>query len=297
METIRPRYPPTLLRDPVTFAAVGIRAAIQQKKNSFYQYGQGAQGYAKRFGAEYAFTAGSVVFTNVLASAFLHQDPRYFYSGKGSTARRAWYAVRSAFLTRGDNGKWQPPYSRLIGSVAAAEVAQFYHPDPRTQYTLAGRALMFRFAGQVGRNLMEELLLKRVTTNAPENESESVILLREGRPVKLIAIEGFGVNGANPGQRVTFVLAQDLARNGTVLAKAGAIASGRVAEVSPATPGGAASVALQDVALRAGKVNVPLRSSQVRSATLPVQYKVLPGSGKVEITLFVATDVEFPKFP
>jgi hypothetical protein len=39
-------------------------------------------------------------------------------------------------------------------------------------------------------------------------------------------------------------------------------------------------------------VSVPLRSSQVRGVAAPVQYKVLE-SGKVEVTLFVAENVEF----
>jgi hypothetical protein len=55
------------------------------------------------------------------------------------------------------------------------------------------------------------------------------------------------------------------------------------------------SVALQNVMLRAGgAINVPLRSNQVRRAATRAQYKELPGSSKVEVTLFVAADVEFP---
>ena len=83
-----------------------------------------------------------------------------------------------------------------------------------------------------------------------------------------------------------------------MLAHAGDIASGLVTQVSPGlgnTPTGVTSVALQHVMLRAGKVNVPLRSNQVRGAATPVQYKELPGSGKVEVTLFVAENVEFPQ--
>jgi hypothetical protein len=44
-----------------------------------------------------------------------------------------------------------------------------------------------------------------------------------------------------------------------------------------------------------GTRNVPLRSNQVRGAATPVQYHELPGSGKVEITLFVAEDAAFPE--
>jgi hypothetical protein len=288
-----------LLLDPATFAAVGITAGIQQNRNSFYQYGQGVEGYAKRFGAEYVTAADSVLITAVLADSVLHQDPRYFYSGKGTTAQRAWYAVKSAFRAKGDNGKWQPPYARLIGAIAAAEIAQAYRPDPRTQYTLIGRALMFRFGGLVGVNLFQELFLKKLTTHTPEDQSAAnVPVLREGSPVTLIAVEGFSPGAATAGQTVTFVLARDLVQSGRVLAHAGDVASGLVTQVSAGpgkTPAGVMSVALQHVMLRAGKVNVPLRSNQVRGAAAPVQFKKLPGSGKVEVTLFVAENVEFPQ--
>jgi len=285
-----------LLFDPATFAAVGITAGIQQQRNSYWQYGQGAEGFAKRFGAAYASATDNVLITSVLADSVLHQDPRYFYSGKGSTAHRAWYAVESAFRAKGDDGKWQPPYAGLIGAVASAEISQTYLPGSRTQYTLLGRAVMFHIAGLVGLNLFEELFLKKLTTHTPEDQSAATSELREGTPVTLIAVNGFGSAGAAAGQTVTFVLAQDLTQDRKVLAKAGDIASGLVTQVDRAkTPGSANSIALQRVTLRAGNVNVPLRSSQARGAATAVQYRDLPGSDKVEVTLFVAENVEFPE--
>lgn len=280
-----------VLFDPVTIAATAITAGVQQQRKSYYQYGQGTEGFAKRFGAEYATAADAILITSVLADSVLHQDPRYFYSGKGSVPQRAWYAVESAFRAKGDNGKWQPPYAGLIGSIAAAEIAQTYHPDPRTQYTLIGRTLLFRFSGLMAVNLFEELLLKKLTTHTPKDESANLPVLREGTPVSLIAVTGFGAQGALTGQTVTFVLAQDLVQDGKMLAKAGDIASGTAAAENPGDP---TTVALQHVMLRAGKVDVPLRGNQVRGAAAPVQYKALAGSGKLEFTLFVAEDVKFP---
>ncbi len=284
------------LLDPASVAAVGIAAGIQQEKNSYPEYGQGAEGFAKRFGAAYAKAASNVVITSVVANSVLHQDPRYFYSGRGTVAQRALYAIKAAFRAKGDNGKWQPPYSGLIGSIAAAEISQAYLPGSRTQYTLLGRNLMFRFAGLVGLNLFQELVLKELTHHAPlVPASEDIPVLREGTPVTLIAVNGLGANGATAGQTVTFVLAQDLTLRGKVLARTGDVASGQVGQAGAATiPGEAASFALQQVALRAGKVRVPLRSSQVRGVAAPVQYKVLE-SGKIEVTLFVAENVEFPE--
>jgi len=285
------------LIDPATFAAVGITAGVQQIRNSYYQFGQGSEGYSKRFAAAYGTTATNLVFTSVVAASVLHQDPRYFYSGKGTKKQRAWYAIESSFRAKGDNGKWQPPYASVLGTVAAAEVSELYYPGSRTQYTLLGRGLLFHFAGLIGLNLGEEFLLKKLTTHAPGGSAASVPTLREGTPVKLIAVDGFGSQGVVGGQTVTLVLAEELTQRGRDLARTGDVASGVVTEVTAGnSPDAAGSVALQKMMLRAGgNINVPLRSNRARGAATPVQYHELPGSGKVEITLFVAEDVAFPE--
>lgn len=287
------------LTDPATFGVAALTAGIQQEMNSYRQYGQGAEGFAKRYGATYATAAGGILITAVLADSVLHQDPRYFYLGKagGTRAHRALYAIESAFRTKGDNGKWQPPYSDLAGLVASAEISQTYLPGSRTQYTLLGRGLMFRFAGRVGLNLGEELLLKKVTSNAPDRQSAaSVPVLREGTPVPLIAVEGLGAEGATTGKTISFVLSQDLTVDGKVVAKTGDVALAHVGQVSPAkAPDQASNVALERVTLQAGDVNVPLRSSQVRGTDGPMQYKELRDSGKIAVTLYVAESVRFPE--
>ena len=283
------------LVDPTTFAAAGITAGIQQSMNSYHQWGQGSQAYAKRLGAAYGTVATNIMITSVLAESAFHQDPRYFYSGQGTKAQRAWYAIESAFRVKGDNGKWQPPYAGVSGAIAAAEISQLYYPGSRTQYTLLGRSLMFHFAGLVGLNLAEEFLLKKVTHHVPEVRSAKDTVLREGSPVPLIAVDGLSAAGVTAGQTVTFVLAEDLTQSGKVLAHAGDVASGEVAEGGEATPAGdPRGIALQRVILRTGAVNVPLRSTQVRGVAGPAQYKELPGSGKVEVTMFVAQSVPFP---
>jgi hypothetical protein len=282
------------LVDPTTFAAAGITAGIQQSMNSYHQWGQGSQAYAKRFSAAYGTVATNLMITSVLAESAFHQDPRYFYSGQGTKAQRAWYAIESAFRVKGDNGKWQPPYAGVSGAIAAAEVSQLYYPGSRTQYTLLGRTLMFHFAGLVALNLAQELVLKKFTSNTPA--VANVPVLREGTPVPLIAVDGFSADGATTGKTVSFVLTQDLTVDGKVVAKTGNVAAGQVGQVSQGNaPDDPASVGLERVTLQAGTVNVPLRSSQVRGVVGPMQCKELPGSGKIAVTLYVAESVQFPE--
>jgi len=286
-----------LLVDPVTFAGVGVTAGIQQAKNSYHQYGQGLEGFGKRYGADYATTASSILITDVVMASVLHQDPRYFYSGQGTKGQRAWYAVAAAFRTKGDNGKWQPPYSSLAGWIASAEISETYLPGSRTQYTLIGRTLMFRFVGGVALNLAQEFLLKKLTSNVPDIQSvANAPVLREGTPVPLIAVDRLSIGGVTTGQTITFVLAEDLIVDGKVVAKAGGMASGQVGQISPGrSPDETSNVGLERVTLRVGAVDVPLRSRQVRGVVGPMQYKELPGSGKLAVTLYVAQSVQFPE--
>jgi len=70
--------------DPFTFVIVGGTAGLQQAQNHFNGYGQGAQGYAKRFGAGYADTVADTFIGAAILPSLLKQDPRYFYKGTGS---------------------------------------------------------------------------------------------------------------------------------------------------------------------------------------------------------------------
>ena len=210
-----------MLVDPATFAAAGITAGIQQSMNSYHQYGQGAEGYAKRFGAAYGTGAQNLLITAVVADSVLHQDPRYFYSGQGTKAQRARYAVESAFRTKGGQRKvaaavFRPDWVGCFGGTC-----KYLLPGLETQYTLLGRSLMFHFAGLVALNLGQEFFLKRVTSHTPKLQSaENRTVLREGTPVPMIAVEGFGAGGSeNRWKRSLFVLAEDLTVGGKVFGK------------------------------------------------------------------------------
>jgi hypothetical protein len=108
--------------DPVNFAANGAVAGIEQATDGFSGYGQGAQGYAKRYGASYADSFIGNMIGGFLLPSLLKQDPRYFYKGNGSTRSRVFYALANAVVCKGDNGHWQADYSGILGSLAAGGI-------------------------------------------------------------------------------------------------------------------------------------------------------------------------------
>lgn len=149
--------------DPVTVAGVAAVAGIEQMNNNFAEYGQGAEGYAKRFGAAYADDFTAKMLSNAVFPSLFHQDPRYFYRGKGSFGSRAVYAISAAVITRGDNGRREPNYSRILGSLTAGAISNLYYPAGDRGVTLTLANGLVDIADNAGENLVREFVLKRLT--------------------------------------------------------------------------------------------------------------------------------------
>jgi hypothetical protein len=114
--------------DPFTFVLNGAIAGAEQAGNEFPGYGQGAQGYGKRFGAGYADIVSNIFIGSAILPSILKQDPRYFYRGTGSKRSRLLYAIANSVICKGDNGRWQLNYSNLAGSLAAGGISNLYYP-------------------------------------------------------------------------------------------------------------------------------------------------------------------------
>jgi hypothetical protein len=169
--------------DPTTILSSALAAGIEQARNTYYQFGQGTEGYAKRFGAQYADTVNSVIIGGVIMQTVFHQDPRYFYKGTGSFRSRALYAIATAFVRKGDSGHWQPDYSDVLGSLAAGEISTLYYPASSRTGLRLFHDVLFGFGGSAVSNLFEEFLSRRITTHAPKAAMAlSKPVLREGTP-------------------------------------------------------------------------------------------------------------------
>jgi hypothetical protein len=115
--------------DPFTFVAVGFLAGLQQASDEFGAYGQGAEGYAKRYGAAYGNVVSSTFIGSAILPSLFKQDPRYFYRGTGSKKSRLGYALANAVICKGDNKKWQFNYSEVIGAFATGAISYTYYPE------------------------------------------------------------------------------------------------------------------------------------------------------------------------
>ncbi len=156
------------LEDPFTFVMVAGSAGVEQAQNHFAGYGQGAQGYAKRFGANYADAATGTLIGGAILPSLLKQDPRYFYKGTGSVSSRFLYAIANSIICKGDNGRWQANYSNILGSMASGGISNLYYPSQDR----SGAGLTFENAAiGIGAtaiaNVFQEFVIKRLTPKLP----------------------------------------------------------------------------------------------------------------------------------
>ena len=114
--------------DPATIVGVGVLAALNQAAVDAPNYKESWKGYAQRYGAAAADGMSDIMIGGAILPSLLHQDPRYFYQGTGTTKSRALHAMSSPFICRGDNGRLQPNYSTMGGDLASAALTNLYYP-------------------------------------------------------------------------------------------------------------------------------------------------------------------------
>lgn len=114
--------------DPWPFLLASAVAGIGQASNSHPEWGQGAEGYAKRFGAAYSDAFIGNFFGNAVLPVMLHEDPRYFQKGTGAPTKRFLWAAASTFWCKRDNGTWGPNYANVGGNMIGAAISRAYYP-------------------------------------------------------------------------------------------------------------------------------------------------------------------------
>ncbi|MGA8938013.1 MAG: carboxypeptidase regulatory-like domain-containing protein, partial [Acidobacteriaceae bacterium] len=150
--------------DPATFVIVGGFAGIEQATNEFSGYGQGWAGYGKRYGAGLADASIGAMLGGAVLPVLFHQDPRYFYKGTGTKWHRALYAMSTAVVARGDNGKWQPAYAGVLGDFGSGAISNLYYPASNrngAELTIVNGLLAV--AGDAAGNLLQEFVLRKIS--------------------------------------------------------------------------------------------------------------------------------------
>lgn len=142
---------------PYTIFREAAAAVVSQAMNSPHEWGGGMKGYSERFASNMGTLAVHGTITYALSAA-LHEDNRYFASGKSAAMSRALHAVLSPFEARRPDGAVRFSYSNVAGVLGASVVSRAWSPPSWQGGANIGRTIGFTFAGEIGYNLFREFL-------------------------------------------------------------------------------------------------------------------------------------------
>jgi hypothetical protein len=142
--------------DPVNFLASGFNAGLDQAEDSDPSYGQGAEGYGRRFGAEFVGEASSRFFKEFAYPSIFSEDPRYYRLAHGPAGRRLLHAVEHAVVAHRDDGKRMFNFSEWLGTTSAVVLSNTYHPDNERGFSPAAQRVTYSILQDVGFDVLRE---------------------------------------------------------------------------------------------------------------------------------------------
>ena len=113
---------------PTSFLWTAVGASINQGRDHIPEWGQGMQGYGKR----YASAFGQKIIKRSIQDgmgAALHEDPRYHFSERDGIWQRTTWAAAQTFVTHKDSGGIRFAFSRFTAAYASAFIARQWHPE------------------------------------------------------------------------------------------------------------------------------------------------------------------------
>src|SRR5579884_1289590 len=144
------------ISSPTTFLSAAFDAGYSHVTGDWKAYGQGADGYGKRYGATLADTEARSFFQSFLMPALFHQDPRYFASRKSGVLSRVIYAVSRVVVTKSDSGKDTFNSSLLAGTVLSKTLTNLYYPRPERGFEPTASRIGGALLGDLQTNLLLE---------------------------------------------------------------------------------------------------------------------------------------------
>jgi hypothetical protein len=142
--------------NPYTFLFVAAEAGVNQARNHPEEYGQGAEGYGKRYGAGFADGLTDGIFVTGVYPSLLRQDPRYYRLSDGGFSHRVGYALTRILVTRQDSGRKAFNFSEVLGSFSSAALAVTYYPKSERDFSDVAERAGVQFAFDAGFNLLKE---------------------------------------------------------------------------------------------------------------------------------------------
>jgi hypothetical protein len=143
--------------DPVTFLNAGFNAGMSQAENDDPSYGQGMEGYGKRFGANLAGQATGEFFKDFAYPAIFSEDPRYYRLGQDSSfGKRLFHAVSHSVVAYREDGTEMFNFSEWLGTSSAVALSNVYHADNRRGFAPSAERVGWGIANDIGYDVLRE---------------------------------------------------------------------------------------------------------------------------------------------
>jgi hypothetical protein len=156
-----------------TIGGALVSAAYGQAIDSPEGYGQGADGYGKRFGASMARAASENLFGTFAIASIMREDPRFYVRKNLSFGQTVKYSAVRLLFTRSDSGTRVVNYGGLVGPLAGEFLANTYYPEGNRDVSSAliryASDLGWRFGGNMLRQYWPSINKKlRLVPSGPE---------------------------------------------------------------------------------------------------------------------------------
>ncbi len=145
------------LINPVWYLKGAFSAGQSQWRDKPPEWGQGASGYGRRYAdimGQYAIQKT----TTFALESLLHEDNRYFGSGKKGFWPRTGYAFKSSILARHDDGKRYPSVSLLAGYASGAFLSRPWQPPSSNSAGDGAVSFGISMGWNIGFSMVKEFL-------------------------------------------------------------------------------------------------------------------------------------------
>jgi hypothetical protein len=143
--------------DPFNVLNAALGAAFSQRGNQTPKYGEGGMAYTRRFGAAFADFGTQNFFSAGLLATVLHQDPRYYRKGEGtSIPKRVAYSISRLVIARQDSGASAFNTSGIGGMLMGIAASNLYYPSASIRGCVMAERISTSLTGGIMGNLMSE---------------------------------------------------------------------------------------------------------------------------------------------
>lgn len=155
---------------PVPLLGEAAGAGISQWTNSPPEWRQGWRAFGERYGSNLAYNGIRQTITYG-ASIALHEDTRYFASGKHGVWNRTGYALLSTFTARHPDGRQSFSFSSVGGVIGASGIASIWGPRSWQGFNNIADNAGISFGATAALNVVREFLPDLL--NRPRGETSN----------------------------------------------------------------------------------------------------------------------------